>query len=71
MSWTVWCFDATWQTTLLMNIQTYSPSPSGEYFRSGMLELNYPGATLPTQQPAATGRPGNLGAGQAGDCLVH
>jgi hypothetical protein len=40
ISWTVWCFDAVWQTTLLIDNQNYTPSPSGEYFRSRMLELN-------------------------------
>jgi endoglucanase len=40
ISWTVWCFDATWETTLLTDVNTFAPSPSGEYFRSRMLELN-------------------------------
>ena len=40
ISWAVWCFDADWETTLLTNSQTYQPSPSGEYFRSRLLELN-------------------------------
>ena len=40
ISWTVWCFDATWYTSLLLDVQTYQPSPSGEYFRSRLLELN-------------------------------
>jgi endoglucanase len=40
MSWAAWCFDADWQTRLLKNNQTYEPSPSGEYFRSRLLELN-------------------------------
>ena len=40
ISWTVWCFDADWQTTLLNDIQNYTPSPSGKYFRSRMLALN-------------------------------
>jgi len=40
ISWTVWCFDAYWKTSLLTNNQTYQPSPSGKYFRSRLLELN-------------------------------
>jgi aryl-phospho-beta-D-glucosidase BglC (GH1 family) len=40
MSWTVWVFDATWDTSLLLDMQTYQPSLSGEYFRGRLLELN-------------------------------
>jgi len=40
ISWTVWCFDADRQTSLLRNNYTFEPSPSWEYFRSKMLELN-------------------------------
>jgi endoglucanase len=40
ISWTVWCFDADWQTSLLVSNYTFQPSPSGEYFHSRLLKLN-------------------------------
>jgi len=63
ISWTVIHFSANWTPTLLKNNQTFEPSQSGAYFRSRLLEINFPGVPtppLPTPLPTPTGKPGNL-----------
>jgi endoglucanase len=40
ISWIAWVFDEEWCTSLLANIDTYQPSPWGEYVHSRLLELN-------------------------------
>ena len=58
ISWTVWGFSASWATTLLKDNQTYEPNDAGAYFKSRLLELNFPGVptpALPTPKPTVTG----------------
>jgi hypothetical protein len=38
ISWTVWCFSSTWAPSLLSDINLYTPSESGLFFRSKLLE---------------------------------
>jgi hypothetical protein len=69
ISWTVWSFSANWGPALLKDNQTFQPSSEGAYFRSRLLELNFPGVPtppLPTPMPksTATGYPGNLAYGK-------
>jgi hypothetical protein len=47
ISWMVWVFDDNWWTSLLLD-KNFSPSPSGAYFRSRLLELNFPGVPTPS-----------------------
>jgi aryl-phospho-beta-D-glucosidase BglC (GH1 family) len=66
ISWMVWVFDDNWWTSLLLD-ENFRPSPSGAYFRSRLLELNFPGVPttpLPTPLPTPTGKPGNLAYGK-------
>jgi len=69
ISWTAWVFDDFWWTSLLID-DNFRPSSSGEYFRSRLLEGNFPGVPttpLPTPLPtlpAPTSKPGNLAYGK-------
>jgi hypothetical protein len=38
ISWTVWCFSSTWAPSLLSDINLFTPSESGLFFRSKLLE---------------------------------
>ena len=71
ISWTVIHFSGSWAPRLLKSNETFEPSESGAYFRSRLLELNFPGGmppdlvvSLPTLWPTpienislATGKP--------------
>jgi len=71
ISWTAWVFDDQWWPSLLLD-KYFRPSASGEYFRSRLLEANFPGIPtppLPTPLPVSptpTSKPGNLAYGKPG-----
>lgn len=60
IGWMVWIFDV----PDLLAGKNFTPSPRGEYFRSRLFELNFPGIPTPTPLPTPTGKPGNLAYGK-------